>query len=69
MSEKKSSAVFDPRMPILRRGLPQENPGVPRSTRNMLMPSCRAAGSVFANTQTQSATPPLVMKILLPLIT
>ena len=56
-------------MPTFSRRLPREKPGVLVSTRNRLMPLAPALLSVLATTITRSASQPLVMKVLEPLIT
>ncbi|MDT4822035.1 hypothetical protein FQZ97_552290 [compost metagenome] len=66
-SLKNSSDVSCAFRPSFFRRLPFSKPGMPRSTRNRLVPFAPAAGSVLATTITRSACQPLVMKVLLPL--
>src|ERR1700693_340308 len=63
------SLVGEQRMPSLFSFLPERNPAVPFSTRNAEIPCEDAARSVTAITTHTSATWPLVVNVLLPLIT
>jgi hypothetical protein len=66
-SSKCSSAVGEPRIPILCSTRGAEKPGVSVSTMNALSPFRPAAGSVIAKIVTRLAIEPWVMKRLLPL--
>ncbi len=68
-SSNTSSQVLEPRMPSLSSFCAVENPRMPFSTRNAVMPRGPASGSVFAYTTSVSASGPLVIHILLPLST
>ncbi len=69
-SSKVSSAVGEPRMPILCSTRGAAKPGVSVSTMKALIPlRPPASGSVSAKTVTTLATEPWVMKRLLPLST
>ena len=62
--------MSDASQPLFFSARPTEKPGVPRSTAKIERPrEPLAAGSVRAATNTRSASTPLVMNILLPLIT
>jgi hypothetical protein len=61
--------VSEHRWPRLISFLPTATPFHPRSTTNPVMPLYPACGSVYATTKYQSATPALVIHILLPLST
>src|SRR5689334_6670686 len=63
------SLVGEQRIPSLFSFLPGRKPGVLFSTRNAEIPCEDAARSVTAITTQTSATWPLVVKVLLPLIT
>ena len=68
-SLRNTSAAGSARCPSLPSGLPTVRPGVSRSTKNALMPLCRASGSVFANTTNMLASGALEIHTLEPLIT
>ena len=57
------------RKPLLSSYLVTEKPGTLVGTMKAEMPLAPAVGSVAANTQTMSASPPLVMKHFSPLMT
>ena len=68
-SLKKSSDVSCAFMPIFSRLRPRLKPSVPVSTAISDVPLAPSFGSVLATTITRSASWPLLMKVLEPLIT
>ena len=61
-----TSRVSEECQPIFCSGAPNESPGVPAGTTNVVIPRCPPSGSVFAPTTRTSARPALVMYILRP---
>lgn len=68
-SSKTTSVVLELRIPILSSCLPTDTPGRSRSTMNREMPCLPLEGSVEQVTVYRSDTPPLVMKVLPPVMT
>ena len=68
-SSKKSDETGLARMPQRSSISPTVKPGVPFSTMNTLAPRPGLSGSVMAKMRGVVQTPPLVTKILVPLMT
>jgi hypothetical protein len=66
---RESSVVSDPRIPIFSMVFPMPSPGLPRSTRNAVMPRCFDSWLVRARSTKRSACLPFVTKVLVPLST
>ena len=68
-SEKCRATVGEPWIPSFFSFLPTENPFMPGSTRNAVMPRARLDGSVAVNSEIIPAWEPLVTHIFEPLTT
>jgi len=69
MSSKKMEQDSAAEIPIFRSGWARLKPGVPVGTTKAVMPRWPAARSVMVKSTMASATGPLVIQFLLPLMT